>query len=305
MATSVVNEDDILKEIPKIIAWMVALGLPAGNSRYARYEKHIEKFYRDGRDPLSEEGQRLFGELNQAYRECIDIYIVYKCFENVRHPNFIATLAKVVAGQDVPDLEAAGASRNFLFELLLAARFHLAGYAIDFDDTSDVVAKRDGLVVRAECKRLVSEKQLEKRINCAADQLKTTMGKVGEEAVGIIYIDVSSCVLSDVRQVVMTRDEAEQEVKAAVRRFLARNANLIETLNRKHIDVSHATCLVGTLPIWSRDLVLHTSVSTEVRAAETLSEEKYEELQKVLAGFDETFTKLLKFVQPRPIKALV
>jgi hypothetical protein len=292
MARTVVNEDDIMKELPKIIAWMVALGLPARNSRYARYEEHINKFYRDRLDPLSDEGKQFFKELNQAYRECIDIYLVYKCFEHVRHPNFITTLSKVVAGQDVPDLEVAGASRNFLFELLVAARFHLAGFTIDFDDTSDVVAKRDGQVVRAECKRLVSEKQLEKRINRAADQLGTAMVKGGEDVVGIVFIDVSSCVLPDIRQVVETADEAEQEMKVAVHRFLVRNANLVETLNRKYIDVSWATCLVGTLPIWSRDLVLHTSASTEVRAAETLSDEKYGQLQKVLAAFDETFTKL-------------
>ena len=292
MAKAVVNEDHIMKELPKIIAWMEALGLRARNSRYARYEEHINKFYRDRLDPLSEEGKQFFKELNQAYRECIDIYLVYKCFEHVRHSNFIVTLSEVLMGKDVPDLEVAGASRNYLFELLVAARFHLAGYAIDFGDTSDVVAKRDGVVVRAECKRLVSERQLEKRINYAADQLATALAKADEKAVGIVYIDVSNCVLPDLRQVVETGDDAEQEMKAAVRRFLVRNANRVETLNQKHIGVSYATCLVGTLPIWSRDFVLHTSASTEVRAAKNLSDEKYEQLQKVLAGFDKTFTKL-------------
>ncbi|MFC0252689.1 hypothetical protein [Massilia consociata] len=292
MAKAVVNEDYIMKELDTIIAWMVALGLPARNSRYARYQEHINKFYRSGAALLSEEGNQSFKELSQAYRECIDIYIVYKCFEHVKHPNFIASLSKVVAGRDVPDLESAGESRNFLFELLVAARFHLAGYAIDFDETSDVVAKRDGLVVRAECKRLVSEKQLEKRVNYAANQLALAAETADEEAIGIVYIDVSSCILSDVRQVVGTRDEAEQEINTGMRRFVIRNANLLETLNRKHIDVSYATCLVGTLPIWSRDFVLHTSASTAVRAAETLNDEKYGQLKQVLTGFDETFTRL-------------
>jgi hypothetical protein len=292
MAKAVTNEDRIMKELPNIIEWMVALGLPAHNSRYARYEEHINKFFRDGLNPLSEEGKQLFKELNQAYRECVDIYIVYRCFENVRHPNFIDKLSKVVSGQDVPDLQVAGASRNFLFELLVAARFHLAGYMIDFDETSDVVAKRDGLIVRAECKRLASEKQLEKRINAAADQLTTAIAATNEETIGVIYIDVSSCVVSDVRQLVESADKAEKEMAVAIHRFLVRNANLIETLNRKHIDVSYATCMIGTLPIWSRDFVLHTSAATDVRAAETLSDKKFEQLKKVLAGFDETLTKL-------------
>ena len=291
MARAVTEEDHIIKELPKIIEWMEALGLPARNSRYARYERHINKFYREGRDPLSEEGKQLFKELNQAYRECVDIYLVHKCFVDEKHPNFITTLSKVLKGQDVPDLDVAGASRNFLFELLVAARFRSAGYAIDFDDTSDVVAKRDGVIVRAECKRLVSEAQLEKRINFAADQLEKAMTRADEKAVGIVYSDVSSCVLPGVLQVVETADAADHEIRAALRRFLLRNGNLVESLNQKHIDVLYATCLVGTLPIWSRDFVLHTSSATEVRAAIDLSDEKYEQLEKVLAGFDETFVR--------------
>lgn len=294
MAKAEINEDGIMKRLPEIISWMEDLGLPARNSRYARYEEHINKFYRDGTDPLSDEGKQSFKELNQAYRECIDIYLVHKCFQHVRHPNFIATLRKVIAGQDVPDLYAAGASRNFLFELLVAARFHLAGYVIDFDDTSDVVAKRDGVVVRAECKRVASEKQLEKRVNCAAGQLATAMAAAGGEAVGIVYIDVSSCIVSDVHEVVETADKAGFEVASAVRQFLIRNASLIDMLNQKHLDISYATCLIGTLPVWSRDYVLHTTSTTEVRVADSLRDEKYEQLKKVLTGFDETFTKLIK-----------
>lgn len=292
MAKAVTSEDMIMKELPKIITWLEDLGLPARNSRYARYEERINNFFRDGRDPLSDEGTQLFKEMTRAYRECVDIYVIFKCFERVRHPNFISALSKVIDGQDVPDLEVAGASRNFLFELLVAARFHLAGYTIDFDDTSDVVAKRDGLVVRTECKRLVSEKQLEKRIKHAADQLATAMALAKEKAVGIIYIDISNCVLSDSELVAETVDAAEQKMIAAVSGFVQRNADLVEKLNQKYVDVSYATCLIGTLPFWSRDFVMNTCSATSVRAAETLSDKKYDELQRVLAGFDETFTKL-------------
>lgn len=56
MANAVANEG----QLPKIIAWMDALGLPARNSRYARYEGHINKFFRDGLNPLSEEGKQFF-----------------------------------------------------------------------------------------------------------------------------------------------------------------------------------------------------------------------------------------------------
>ena len=292
MARAVTNEDRIMKELPRVIEWMSALGLPARNSRYARYDEHINKFFRSGLNPLSDEGRQLFKELSQAYREYVDIYVVYQCFEHVRHPNFIDKLSKVVEGQDVPDLQFAGASRNYLFELLVAARFHLAGYEIDFDESSDVVALRDGLVVRAECKRLASEKQLEKRVYSAADQLAKAIAANSGEVIGIVYIDVSSCLVADVKQQVDTADDAEREMAVAMQNFLIRNANKIEELNRKHINISYATCLIGTLPIWSKDLVLHSSSITAVRAAETLSDMRFEQLQKVLAYFDETLIKL-------------
>lgn len=117
----------------------MALGLPARNSRYAGYDECIEKFFRDRPDTLQDGGNRLFRELSLAYSECIDIYFVYRCFGEIRHPNFIEKMSRVVAGRDVPELEEAGASRDFLFELLVAARFQLAGYNIDFDEKTDVV----------------------------------------------------------------------------------------------------------------------------------------------------------------------
>ena len=182
--------------------------------------------------------------------------------------------------------------RNFLFELLVTARFYLAGYAIDFDDTSDVVDKRDGLIVRAECKRLASEKQLEKRISYAAEQLATSMKNANDEAIGLIFIDVSSCVSSGLGQILNMAEDAEKEMNTALRSFLVSNAQMIDILNRKHIDVSYATCLIGTLPFWTSDFVMHSCAATAVRSAETLSDEKYEQLENVLAGFDETFIKI-------------
>lgn len=292
MTNAITSDASIMKELPKIIAWMEALGLSAGNSRYSRYEKIINKFYAKELDPSSDEGKQCFTELTQAYRECTDIYLVYKCFAHVTHPNFLAKMKKVIKGQEVPNLKDAGTSRDFLFELLVAARFQLAGYTIDFDETTDVVAIRGVLVVRVECKRIGSEARLGERIAEAANQLTKPMVKARLNVINIIYVDISSCVLADVSQLVETAKDAKCEMQAVTVRFLQRNARLVETLNEKYIDISHGTCLIATLPIWSRDFVMHTTAATQVRAAEKLSDEKYGMLQNALADFDDTFTKL-------------
>ena len=113
MAGASTSEDAVTRDLPKIIAWMQSLGLAARKSRYSRYEKHIEAFYSKHADQLSEDGEERFDSLSQAYRECIDIFMVYKCFNGVIHPNFVSKLRHVVTGQDVPDLEMAGPSRDY------------------------------------------------------------------------------------------------------------------------------------------------------------------------------------------------
>lgn len=295
MTRAEVNGDVISKKLPEIISWLGELGLSAANSRFARYEKIIEKFFRDRPDTLQDGGNQRFRELSLAYRECLDIWIIYACFKGTRHLNFIEKLSKVVAGQDVPEPGESGESRNYLLELLVAARFQLAGYAIDFDEKTDVVARRDGITVRLECKRLASENKLITRIGEAADQLLKAPSKFGEKVVGLIFVDISSCIIESVSWEVETADDALREVNLELQRFLSRNAAKIETANQKYLDVSYGTCLSATLPIWTRsDFVMQTVSHINVRLAEKLSDERLTELDNVLSRIDHSFTKLLE-----------
>jgi len=303
MTRTEINEGVILTQLPEIISWLVELGLPAANSRFARYDKIIEKFFRDRSDTLLDGGSQRFRDLSLAYRECFDIWIVYMCFKNTRHLNFIEKLSKVVAGQDVPELGDAGASRNYLLELLVAARFQQAGYAIDFDHKTDVVARRDGITVRVECKRLTSENKLITRIREAADQLLEAPTNFGEKVVSLIFVDVSSCIIENVAWEVDTANDARREMDRELLRFLSRNAAKIEAANQKYLDVSHGTCLSATLPIWTRlDVVLQTVSKIDVRAADNLSDERFDELNKVLSGIGHAFDKLLELMRS-PIQA--
>lgn len=294
MTRAEINGEVILTQLPEIISWLVELGLPAANSRFARYHKIIEKFFRDRPDTLQDGGNQRFRDLSLAYRECLDIWIVYTCFKGTRHPNFIEKLFKVVAGQDVPEPGDAGKSRNYLFEFLVAARFQLAGYTIDFDEKTDVVARRDGIAVRVECKRLTSENQLIKRIGEAADQLSKAPTKFGEKEVGLIFVDVSSCIIERVAWEVDTPNDARREVNRELLSFLSRNAAKIETANQRYLDVSYGTCFSATLPIWTRlNSVMQSASKIDVLAAENISEEEFDELHKVLSGIEHSFTRLL------------
>jgi hypothetical protein len=289
MSNADVSETAILEEIPNIIAWLSGLGLPSTNSRYARYERIIDEFYKAHPHARVDGGQQAFRHLSLAYRECIDIYAVYTSFKHLRDAGLIERLSKAVTGPDVPEVDEVGQSRDFAFELLMAARFHQAGYTIDFGQKTDVVARRDGITVRVECKRITSEKKLRERVNKAASQLAEAPAIDGEKVIGLIYVDVSACIVEKVKVEVATRQQAADELNKALRAFLMENIMEVEALNTKHLDLSHGTCLIATLPIWTHDFTMHAVSGTEVRAAGALSDERFDELRRALEGFDRSF----------------
>lgn len=84
MANADVSETAILEEIPNIIAWLSELGLPSTNSRYARYARIIDEFYTVHPHARVDGGQQAFRDLTLAYRECIDIYVIYTSFKHLR-----------------------------------------------------------------------------------------------------------------------------------------------------------------------------------------------------------------------------
>lgn len=289
MANADVSETALLEELPNIIAWLSGLGLPSTNSRYARYERIIDEFYKAPPHARVDGGQQAFRHLSLSYRECIDMYVVYTSFKHLRDAGLIERLSKAVTGADVPEVDEVGQSRDFVFELLVAARFHQAGYTIDFGQKTDVVARRDGITVRVECKRITSEKKLRERVNKAASQLAEAPAIKGEKVIGLIYVDVSGCIVEKVKVEVATRQQAADELNKALRAFLIENMMEVEALNTKHLDLSHGTCLTATLPIWTHDFTMHAVSGTEVRAAEVLSEERFDELRRALEGFDQNF----------------
>lgn len=284
MLNADMSATEIFEELPNIIAWLAGLGLPSTNSRYTRYERIIDEFYKVHPHARVDGGQEAFRHLSLAYREFLDIYVVYTSFKHLRDPGLIERLSKAVTGPDVPEADEIGQSRDFAFELLVAARFHKAGYSIDFGQKTDVVARRHGITVRVECKRITSEKKLRERVNKAASQLAEAAAIDGEKVIGLIYVDVSGCIVEKVKFDVSTRQHAADELNSALRAFLMENHMEIEALNTKHLDLSHGTCWIATLPIWTHDFTMYTVSQTEVLAAKALSDERFDELERAVKG---------------------
>lgn len=123
----------------------------------------------------------------------------------------------------------------------------------------------------------------------AASQLAEAPAIDGEKVIGLIYVDVSGCIVDKVKVEVATRQQAADELNKGLRAFLMENVMEVEALNTKHLDLSHGTCLIATLPIWTHDFTMHAVSRTEVRAAGALSDERFDELRRALEGFDRNF----------------
>jgi hypothetical protein len=283
----------VLQKMPEVLNWLKSFGFKSLCTRYSRYIKYIDTFFTVN-NPDSEEGRLAFELLIKSYNECLEIVIIKTVFKEEKSNGFKTRLGKVITGRDHLNNAAISESRDYLFELLVAARFSRAGYKVDFDFLTDIVARKEELIVYSECKRITSEKRFKENFDTAGKQLEREMKKTSDSKLGLIFIDVSS-ILSKGIQKIEVNDElvAKRILGVAMKQFIAQHAHDIESLNSKHIGHSLGVCLLGRSSMWTKDFTLYTVTNLDVRASEQLSNSKFSNLEKVLHKFDSAFDDLL------------
>jgi len=105
-------------------------------------------------------------------------------------------LKRALGGPAAPTDETARSSdpRNILFELTLGALIEASGQLVKHGEHPDLTLPLRRRDVLAQCKRVLSEKQLEKSMKDAAGQLEDDFNQARGTAVGLIAIDVSRIV---------------------------------------------------------------------------------------------------------------
>ena len=287
--------EPILNAMPNVLEWLENKGLNGLNSRYSRYAKHIDEFFASG-DPTSPEGRARFNRLTNSYIECLNIVSIHGAFKDEVSDGFAARLSKVADGQDHPDAKSAGPSRDYLFELLIAARLSLSGYEIDFDQITDVVAERDGLLVFGECKRLSSKNKFEENFKKAGKQIEMQAKAAARRIDGLVFLDVSSCLENLPKTELSSAESAHGALKCCMDTFINQNSSRIDQLNERFSGVSLGACIIGQVPVWTKDATLHTVTDTRVIAPENLSDDDFERLNQVMIGFSSSIEGVRSFV---------
>ena len=253
------NCEEVICQIGYIQQWLQSYGLNALASRYGRYVEYIDSFYSVD-DPLSENGKENFDLLTLSHQELIEIASIKHAFENEKSAGFVKRLIKVVSGSDhLADKEACE-SRNFLYELLVAAHLKNQGFIIDFDKDTDVVAVGHGRVLFIECKRSTSIRGFEQNIKKAGIQLIRERENTKYPLFmirGLIFMDVLPYVSekvpkfevdNQIQAQVLSRkiiDDFKYEVKRHIDKYIDRYKN-----------VSLGVCVTASIPVWLSDITL-------------------------------------------------
>ncbi|MGL5099254.1 MAG: hypothetical protein ACRC6B_04340 [Fusobacteriaceae bacterium] len=287
------SSESVLSKMPEVLEWLTSFGFKALSTRYSRYVKYIDTFF-ESENPDSEAGRVKFDALTKSYKECVEILIIKTVFFDEKSDKFKGKLKEVIKGKDHLDSNSACGARDYLYELIVAAKFSKAGYSIDWDGLTDVVASKAGAKVFIECKRITSEKRFEENFNKAGKQLKREMAKEKGAKSGLVFIDVSNCIDKAVpNHEVSDPVIAKLIIDNAVSGFIKRNSYHIECLNKKYSRYSLGVCLTGQASIWTEDLTHYLVSKTDVRAYSKQSDVEFQKLNSVLNGIENSFIGLL------------
>ncbi|HIF9430512.1 hypothetical protein ACPV3S_13320 [Photobacterium damselae] len=285
--------ESVLSKMPEVLEWLTSFGFKALSTRYSRYIKYIDAFF-ESENPDSEAGRAKFDALTKSYKECVEILIIKTVFCDEKSEKFKSKLKEVIKGKDHLDSSSACGARDYLYELIVAAKFSKAGYSIDWEGLTDVVASKSGVKVFIECKRITSEKRFEENFNKAGKQLKREMAKEKGTKSGLVFIDVSNCIVKAVpNHEVSDPVIAKLIIDNAVNGFVKRNSYHIESLNQKYSRYSLGVCLTGQASIWTEDLTHYLVSKTDVRAYSKQSDIKFQKLNSILNGIENSFIGLL------------
>lgn len=288
----------VLSKMPQVLEWIESLGLRAVNTRYTRYVKYIDDFYKMEREHLyTEIGKEKFNTLTKAMFECHNIIIVYSVFKNENSQGFIERLSKVIKDPDILEKSQESHARNFLFELLVASYFSVNNYAIDFNSKSDVLAKKNDLTFYVECKKIVSSRKLFEKVKRAGKKLENDVPN-DDNSYGLIFIDISSLIAEYFpRSEVADYFEVHAHLTNAMGKYLTpKISQKIEDLNERFKNNSLAVCLMGSSSIWTQEPTHYVATSFAVRARGSMTDDDFNTLKEAIEGFEGAFENIFKTI---------
>lgn len=195
--------DSIGENYDNAISWMKNIGVKISSGRTQHYLK-VMNFWRDNYRSASDSiAKDIFPDFVSSVSEIDSFIKIYKAFKDEPAENLSSIQTKLQKGVNGPlnaedEKPKTSEARNFIFEALVAAKFHKPKHNIStiLTASTDTAVEFEKKKIWIECKRVTSEKNLENNIRRASNQLGQQLSrKVGKKVnlgnKGLVALDFS------------------------------------------------------------------------------------------------------------------
>lgn len=175
--------------------WMTSLGMPFSKTRFGEYKRTIDLFS-NGDFDNEKESEELFHKLLNAHGEVSEIVRIHDQLKDNDGGDFIEQLKKVTGGQEFRNISSKDQSRDFSFELSMAARFIKGGFEVVLNKLADIEATKNGChKVYVECKRIKSRSKISSNVKKANEQLRKRISRDrSSQSRGLVAINVNELI---------------------------------------------------------------------------------------------------------------
>jgi hypothetical protein len=191
--------ETVSAEYDNAISWMIKLGVKISSGRTQHYKKMMDYWRENYKTASDEKAKDIFPDFVSSVSEIHDFIDIYNAFKEEPVGNLASIKNKLQKGVNGPlrssdETQNSSEARNFVFEALVAAKFHHPKKEITtiLSASSDTGVKVKSHKIWIECKRVTSENNLENNIRKASNQLdKQIRKKITASNKGLIAIDFS------------------------------------------------------------------------------------------------------------------
>lgn len=262
--------ESISEQYSKSLDWITSIGVKIGTGRTSHYKNVIEHWTKSYKTASIEEGNTIFPEFVGSAFEIYDFITIYNAFKDTPHHQLkliVEKLQKAVNGPIYAANESpkSTTARNFLFEVVVAARAHRPSKHIQaiLDAKSDTGIRVGGKKLWIECKRITSQNKLEHNIRTASNQLESIMKKqLGSGHRGIVALDVSKLFDSGNRIFTGKNDnELQKNTAIMMDKFIQKNSHTWQSVYKHKSSKIIGTIIRFTFMSRSeeRSLLVYTS----------------------------------------------
>lgn len=185
----------MLIDFDKAKEWLEQKRLRIERSRFCKYRKIADDYFLKLKGVKYKETEILW-----AFAELHDLLEIYNFLRVVEESKVNDSLRKVITGPVLlADEKKDGGSihgRNFTFELYTASRFLRAGLDVFFKSEADINIQIHDITLHVECKRVVSEGNLDNIIKRAIAQIDTRC-KGNPKDRGLVAVSISKLLFKE------------------------------------------------------------------------------------------------------------